>query len=84
MIERGWVQAIVSTGALMTHGLSEGAGLLHFKHRPVDGRRRSSTRRATTASTTRIELEQNLDDVEGILEEALADLPDDIDALAAT
>ena len=34
MIDRGWVQAVVTTGALMTHGLSEGAGMLHFKHRP--------------------------------------------------
>ena len=34
MIERGWIHAIVSTGALMTHGLSEAAGLLHFKHQP--------------------------------------------------
>ena len=28
MIDRGWIHAIVTTGALMTHGLSEGAGLL--------------------------------------------------------
>ncbi|MEE3332289.1 MAG: deoxyhypusine synthase family protein, partial [Myxococcota bacterium] len=35
MIERGWVQAVVATGALMTHGFVEGAGLLHFKHRPT-------------------------------------------------
>ena len=34
MIDRGWVQAIVSTGALMTHGLVEGTGGQHFKHRP--------------------------------------------------
>ena len=34
MIDRGWVQAVVATGALMTHGFVEGAGLLHFKHRP--------------------------------------------------
>ena len=33
MIDRGWVQAVVATGALMTHGFVEGAGLLHFKHR---------------------------------------------------
>jgi deoxyhypusine synthase len=31
MVERGWVQAIVSTGALMTHGLVELAGMKHFK-----------------------------------------------------
>lgn len=32
MIERGLLNAIVSTGALMTHGLVEGAGMKHFKH----------------------------------------------------
>jgi deoxyhypusine synthase len=31
MVERGWVQAIVSTGALMTHGLVELAGMEHYK-----------------------------------------------------
>lgn len=31
MVERGWVQAIVSTGALMTHGLVELTGMTHYK-----------------------------------------------------
>ena len=31
MIERGWVQAVVSTGALMTHGLVELTGMEHYK-----------------------------------------------------
>ena len=31
MVERGWVQAIVSTGALMTHGLVELTGMEHYK-----------------------------------------------------
>ncbi len=35
MIDRGWVQAIISTGALMCHGLVEAQGRAHFKH---DGR----------------------------------------------
>ncbi|MED5371613.1 MAG: deoxyhypusine synthase family protein [Myxococcota bacterium] len=34
MVERGWVQAIVSTGALMTHGMVELAGMSHYKARP--------------------------------------------------
>jgi len=34
MIERGWVHAVVSTGALMTHGLVELAGMRHYKARP--------------------------------------------------
>ncbi|MBI2908842.1 MAG: deoxyhypusine synthase family protein [Chloroflexi bacterium] len=31
MIDRGLVQAVVSTGALMSHGLVEGQGLPHFR-----------------------------------------------------
>src|SRR4030043_973414 len=34
MIDRGMVNAVVSTGALMTHGLVEGFGMTHFKHNP--------------------------------------------------
>ena len=33
MIERGWVHAVVSTGALMTHGLVELSGMKHYKAR---------------------------------------------------
>ena len=32
MIDRGMVQAIVSTGALVAHGLSESVGKLHYRH----------------------------------------------------
>jgi deoxyhypusine synthase len=34
MIESGMVQAVVSTGALMAHGLSEAVGLVHYRHDP--------------------------------------------------
>jgi deoxyhypusine synthase len=34
MIDTGIVQAIVSTGALMAHGLSEAVGLTHYRHDP--------------------------------------------------
>jgi deoxyhypusine synthase len=34
MIDTGMVQAIVSTGALMAHGLSEAVGLVHYRHDP--------------------------------------------------
>ena len=34
MIDTGMVQAIVSTGALMAHGLSEAVGLIHYRHDP--------------------------------------------------
>ena len=66
MIERGWIHAIVSTGALMTHGLSEGAGKLHFKHRP-DMPDEELYEKGYNRVYDTIELEKNLDDVERIL-----------------
>jgi deoxyhypusine synthase len=76
MIERGWVQAIVTTGALMTHGLSEGAGMVHFKHsRAMDDEALYDKGYNRVYDT--IELEQNLDDVEQLLQACLEKLPDD-------
>jgi len=34
MIEAGMIHAIISTGALMAHGLSEAVGLVHYKANP--------------------------------------------------
>jgi deoxyhypusine synthase len=34
MIDTGMVQAVVSTGALMAHGLSEAVGMTHYRHEP--------------------------------------------------
>jgi deoxyhypusine synthase len=76
MIERGWVQAIVTTGALMTHGLTEGAGKVHFKHKPSMRDEELYPKGYNRVYDT-IELEKNLDDVERILQLALADVPSD-------
>ncbi len=76
MIDRGWIQAIVTTGALMTHGLTEGAGMLHFKHRPSMSDEELFQRGYNRVYDT-IELEQNLDDAERILQASLKSLPDD-------
>ncbi len=76
MIDRGWVQALVTTGALMTHGLSEGAGLLHFKHKP-GMRDEDLYKRGYNRVYDTIELEKNLDDVEQILQRALQAVPED-------
>jgi deoxyhypusine synthase len=76
MIERGWVQAIVTTGALMTHGLTEGAGKLHFKHKPSLRDEELYAKGYNRVYDT-IELEKNLDDVERILQLALAQLAND-------
>jgi deoxyhypusine synthase len=76
MIDRGWVHAVVATGALMTHGLSEGAGLLHFAHDPRM-RDEELYRKGYNRVYDTIELESNLDDVEKLLGSALDGLPDD-------
>ena len=76
MIDRGWVQALVTTGALMTHGFVEGAGMLHFKHRR-DMRDEHLYERGYNRVYDTIELEKNLDDAERALQEALAGLATD-------
>ena len=73
MIERGWIHAVVSTGALMTHGLSEAAGMLHFKHEP-SMKDEDLYERGYNRVYDTIELEKNLDDVERLLQHALADV----------
>ena len=70
MIDRGWIQAVVSTGALMAHGFVEATGRTHFKHDP-----RMSDSELFEKGYDRVydtlELEKSLDDVEVIVREAL-------------
>jgi deoxyhypusine synthase len=76
MIDRGMVQAIVSTGALIAHGFVEGVGGTHFKADP----RRSDEqnyREGYNRVYDTLELERNLDDVFGILGEVMDEQPDD-------
>src|SRR3990167_4857522 len=62
MIDRKLVDAIVSTGALQTHGLTESAGLTHFKYDEtmddVELYEKGYDRIYDT-----LELEENLDDI---------------------
>ena len=74
MIDRGWVQAIVATGALMTHGFVEAAGMLHFKHRPSMDDEELFEKGYNRVYDT-LELEQNLDDAEKIVSETLDAIP---------
>ncbi len=66
LIERGIVNAIVSTGALMAHGLVEATGRSHFRHNPD-----FSDEELYEAGYNRVydtlEPEQNLDDVERVM-----------------
>jgi deoxyhypusine synthase len=75
MIDRGWVDALVSTGALMCHGLVETQGMLHFKadpHMPDDVLFEKGYNRVYDT----IELEQNLDDTEVLMHAVLDAVPD--------
>lgn len=76
MIDRGWAQALITTGALMTHGLVESAGLLHFKHRR-DMKDEELYRKGYNRVYDTIELEKNLYDTEDLVHKALEQVPDD-------
>ncbi|UCG14672.1 MAG: deoxyhypusine synthase family protein [Deltaproteobacteria bacterium] len=70
MIDWGWLDVIISTGALMAHGFVEAAGMVHFKHEnrldDVALYRRGYNRVYDT-----LELEKNLDRTERIISEIL-------------
>ena len=75
MIERGWVHAVVSTGALMCHGLVETAGMLHFKADPAMSDETLFEKGYNRVYDT-IELEQNLDDTEKLMSKVLGGIPE--------
>src|SRR5207237_5464904 len=66
LIDRGIVNAIVSTGALMAHGLVEATGRAHLRHNPE-----FTDEELYEAGYNRVydtlEPEQNLDDVERVM-----------------
>ena len=77
MIDRGMLHAIVSTGALMTHGLVEGMGMSHFKFDPATMNDKEFFEKGFNRVTDTIELEKNLDDLEDIVDKVFADFDED-------
>jgi len=75
MIDAGMVQAVVSTGALMAHGLSEAVGMVHYRHDP-----RMSDEELFAKGYNRVydtlEMEANLNYVEEFSSRALDQLGD--------
>ncbi|MEM8679351.1 MAG: deoxyhypusine synthase family protein [Planctomycetota bacterium] len=73
MLDRGWIQAVVSTGALIAHGLTESIGLTHYRYDP-----RKSDAELFELGYNRIydtlEMEANLNDVEQFVAETLAEV----------
>lgn len=76
MIDRGLVHAVISTGALMAHGLSEAAGMAHFKApRHMDDVKMYKAGYDRVYDT--VELEKNLDKIEKIIFQVLSKIPND-------
>src|SRR3954467_3401348 len=70
MIDRGVINAIVSTGALMAHGLVEATGRSHYQHNP-DVPDTELYEQGYNRVYDTLEPEQNLDDVERVMAEVL-------------
>lgn len=70
MISRGMVDIIVSTGAIMAHGLSEGVGRTHYKHDPRVADEELFAKGYNRVYDT-LEMEANLDYVSRVVSEVL-------------
>src|SRR5579864_4804312 len=70
LVDRGIVKAIVSTGALMAHGLVEATGRSHFRYNPEVSDEELYEFGYNRVYDT-LEPEQNLDDVEAVMHEVL-------------
>jgi deoxyhypusine synthase len=70
LIDRGIVNAIVSTGALMAHGLVEATGRAHFRYNPEVTDEELYEQGYNRVYDT-LEPEQNLDDVEEVMSHVL-------------
>lgn len=70
MIDKGMLNAIVSTGALMAHGFVESVGMRHFKYNPSMEDDLLYEKGYNRVYDT-LELEKNLDDAEMIIANAL-------------
>lgn len=69
-IERGWVHCIIATGALIGHGMVEGLGMKHYKASPSSDDEENYRKGLNRVYDT-YEPEQNLDEMEGIVRQAL-------------
>ncbi len=73
MIDQGWIQAVVSTGALMAHGFVESAGGQHFKFDPSMSDEELYAKGYDRVYDT-LELERSLDHVETIVYAVLQEM----------
>ena len=76
MIDEGMVQCIVSTGALMAHGLSESVGKTHYRHDPSMSDEELFKKGYNRVYDT-LEMESNLNYVEHIVTQTVKRLSQD-------
>jgi deoxyhypusine synthase len=73
MLDRGLVQALISTGALMAHGLTESIGLTHYRYDPTKSDEVLFDQGYNRIYDT-LEMEANLNDVERLVRQTLEDV----------
>lgn len=73
MIDLGMIDVVVATGALITHGLSESVGLVHYRH-PDGVPDPELYAKGYNRIYDTIEMEANLNDVEIVVHRALSQL----------
>ena len=76
MIDRGCVQSIVATGALIAHGLTESIGLTHYRYDPSQSDRHLFDQGYNRIYDT-LEMEANLNDVEQLVRHVLDEVQPD-------
>lgn len=74
MIDHGMVQAVVSTGALIAHGLSESVGKTHYRHDPSMSDEELFEKGYNRVYDT-LEMEANLNYVEHVVSRTLKRVP---------
>ncbi|HWZ97901.1 MAG TPA: deoxyhypusine synthase family protein [Candidatus Dormibacteraeota bacterium] len=77
LIESGVVNAIVSTGALMAHGLVEATGLSHFRYDPTKMDDKELFHAGYNRVYDSLEPETNLDHVEHVMDHILDEWDDE-------
>jgi deoxyhypusine synthase len=73
MIDHGMINIIIATGALITHGLTESMGLVHYRHPPGVKDNELHAKGYNRVYDT-LEMEANLYDVETVVHRALDQL----------
>ena len=74
MIDRGMVDAVISTGALIAHGLTESIGLTHYRHDPSQSDEKLYQLGYNRIYDT-LEMEANLNEVEVLVRRTLKENP---------